>query len=79
MQVRTRVSEKYFFLFLSVKIKFYSLMPIVLQSYIRNLLSAFYFNFNLFHASLKLGIFIQYILFALSNIGPFILEKQKDS
>ena len=59
--------------------KFYILMPIVLQSYIRNFLSASYFNFNLFHVSPKLVIVIQYILFASSNIGPFILEKQKDS
>ena len=59
--------------------KFYDLMPIVLQSYIRNLLSASYFNFDLFHDSPRLVIFVQYLLFASSNIGPFILEKQKDS
>ena len=68
-----------FFLFLSIKMKLYILMSIVLHSYIRNLLSASYFNFNLFHVSSKLAIFIQYILIASSNIGPFILEKQKDS
>ena len=69
--------------FVGSKSLYVSLCPlpgsVVLQSDIRNLLSAFYFDFNLFHASPKLGIFIQYILFASSNIGPFILEKQKDS
>ena len=58
--------------------KFYNLMPKVLQSYMRNLLSSSYFNFDLLHVSHKLVIIIQYLLFASSNIGPFILEKQKD-
>ena len=71
-------SVKSFFFFLSIKMKFYDLMPIVLQSYIRNLLSASYFNFDLFHVSPRLVIFVQYLLFTSSNIGPFILEKQKD-
>ena len=59
--------------------KFYNLMSKVLQSLIRNLLSASYFKFDLLHVSHKLVIFIQYLLFASSNIGPFILEKQEDS
>ena len=59
--------------------KFYNLMPKVHQPYIRNFLSASYFNFDLLHVSHKLVIFIQYILYASFNIGPFILEKQEDS
>ena len=47
-------------------------MPTVLES-------ASYFNFDLFHVSPKRVIFIQYLLFASSNIGPFIMEKQEDS
>ena len=54
-------------------------MPLVLLSLIRNLLSASYFNFDLFYVSPRLVIFMQYLLFASSNTGPFILEKQKDS
>ena len=52
--------------------KFNDLMPILLQSSIRNLLSASYFNFYLFHVSPRLVIFVQCLLFASSNIGPFI-------
>ena len=37
--------------------KFYNLMPIALQSQIRNLLSASYFNFDLFHVSPILVVF----------------------
>ena len=59
--------------------KFYNLMPIVLQSQIRNVLSASDFNYDLFCLSPKLVIFVQYLLFASSNIGLFTLEKQKDS
>ena len=59
--------------------KLYDLMPIVFQSEICNLLSASYFNFDLFHVSHRLVIFNQYLLFASSKIGPFILEQQKDS
>ena len=46
--------RKYFFFFL----KFYNLMPIVLQSWIRNLLSACYFNFDLFHVSSVLVVYL---------------------
>ena len=70
-------SVKSFFFFLSVKMKFYILMPIVLQSQIRNLLAASYFNSDLFHISPKLVTFIQYLLFASSNIGPFFFWKSR--
>ena len=43
------------------------------------LLFASYVNFDLFRVSPKRVIFIQCLLFASSNIGPFIMEKQKDS
>ena len=56
----------------------YNLMPTVLQSYMCNLLS--YLNFDLFHVSPKTSyIYSITSYFASPDIGPFIVEKQKDS